>query len=110
MTTSSTTQKKSVSSKATQQKDRGALPKKALSAKKISGASAANAAKTPTTQKAKIVEFRFQCDANLREQMNERIKLLRLDRSKVMADFIKEWLKQTDIYLTDASTSKHSKQ
>lgn len=107
MTTSSTAQKKSVSSKPTQQKAQVAPSKKTSSSKKISGASAANAAKASATQTAnKIVEFRFQCDAGLREQMNERIKLLRLDRSKVMADFIKEWLKQTDIYLTDASTSK----
>lgn len=67
---------------------------------KITGATTA-----PTSPSKATVDFRFQCDPALRDQLNERLKLLRIERSIVMESFIKEWLTQTDTFIQAPSQS-----
>lgn len=48
------------------------------------------------SKKNNIVEFRFYCPYDLRQQMNDRLKDLKLERGPVMVGFLEEWLKQTE--------------
>ena len=58
-----------------------------------------NVLSSTSNSKHTKVEFRFLCSADLREQMNKRLKTLNLERSQIMVGFIQEWLKQTDEFL-----------
>ena len=88
----STTTTKVTKSRSTPKKK--AKPSSATTQSTQIGASAA---------KKTSVDFRFQCDPNLRDQLNERLKLLRIERSVIMEGFIKEWLRQTHNLISAAS-------
>ena len=61
---------------------------------------------TKSKRNANKVEFRFLCSPTLRTKMNERLKLLNLERSQIMVGFLQEWLKQTDEFLTNSETKE----
>ncbi|MCY4381154.1 MAG: hypothetical protein OXC40_06270 [Proteobacteria bacterium] len=63
---------------------------------------------TTGTSSGNMVEFRFRCSPELRDQINNRLKILHLERGDLMRNFMKEWLKQTDIYLSGDNALKAS--
>lgn len=70
----------------------------------VSGATAVKSSSVSSHSQKTTVDFRFQCDPQLRDQLNERLKFLRIDRSLVMESFIKEWLRQTDSFTNPSQT------